>query len=99
MIKSCGGTLYADGTYEACGEHRKKLAALLARIDDAKESLSDAETARDNFLEPILVALGAKGGGVSHCSVNGDTVSIARTGSCRGRSSLRRIRSRRPRNT
>lgn len=57
---------------------------LINSIDEAKEKLSEAEDARDSFLEPILVVLEATGGGVSHCSIEQDRLHIVRTGSCRG---------------
>lgn len=60
------------------------LKSLMNSVDEAKEKLSDAEDARDVYLEPILVALGAKGGGISHCSVDQGTLHVTRSGSCRG---------------
>lgn len=61
-----------------------KLLELMSLFYDAQEDLSRAEEARDSFLEPILIALGATGGGVSSCSIDGDHLDIVRSGSCRG---------------
>lgn len=63
---------------------KPNLENLMSSVYEASEKLSDAESARDSFLEPILQALGATGGDISRCSVNGGELYIERTGSCRG---------------
>lgn len=60
------------------------LRALINAVDEAKEALSTAEDARDRFLDPILVILGATGGGISRCVPSGGNLHIGRTGSHRG---------------
>ncbi len=60
------------------------LVDLLNEISQAQDKVDEAEYARDAFLNPILTALGATGGGISRCHKSGDTLYIERTGSCRG---------------
>ena len=57
---------------------------LMSNVYKAKDELNTAEEARDCFLEPILQALGATGGGIDGCVVEGNKVYITRTGSTRG---------------
>jgi hypothetical protein len=61
-----------------------KLSDLMAAVDSAKEELDSAERARDEFLQPILVILGATGGGISHVSDYMGSLSVTREGSTRG---------------
>jgi len=57
---------------------------LMNKLEEAKSVASEAKNERDDFLEPILWALGATGGGISNCRKNRDELSITRSGSCRG---------------
>lgn len=57
---------------------------LMNAVYEAKGKLSEAEDSRDRFLEPILVALGATGGGIDRCDIDGERIHIGRAGSCRG---------------
>ena len=57
---------------------------LMNAVGEAKKRLGKAEASRDTFLDPILVALGAKGGGISRCSTWGEELHVTRSGSCRG---------------
>jgi len=57
---------------------------LMSSINKASENLSQAERARDRFLEPILEALGATVGSIAYCCVDGENLEITRTGSLRG---------------
>lgn len=58
---------------------------LMNAVSAAAEITQDAIAARDAFLEPILVALGADdGGGISGVWVGGDRLHVDRIGSCRG---------------
>lgn len=61
-----------------------KLSDVLEAVQLAKEAVSEAENARDAFLEPILAVLGATGGGIDHASDYMDELSITRVGSSRG---------------
>lgn len=54
------------------------LETLIAAIDEAHERVSDAESDRDNFLEPILEVLGAGYGEIFNCSIQEGTVFISK---------------------
>lgn len=57
---------------------------LLLKIEQAKDILESVEAERDEFLQPILVVLGATGGGIDHVLISGEFLHVTRIGSSRG---------------
>ena len=61
-----------------------KLFEVLGAVETAKEDLRQMEDERDKFLQPILVVLGATGGGIDYASVSDGELHVTRVGSTRG---------------
>lgn len=61
-----------------------QLAKLMSDVANAKDALSDAESQRDKFLEPIFNTLGITSGGIGSVSIYGESLHLERVGSTRG---------------
>lgn len=61
-----------------------KLKQLLIAVEDAKESLRQAEHELNAFLKPILTVLGVTDAVVSSCFTDGNILFVTQSGSCRG---------------
>lgn len=61
-----------------------KFLELLKEMEDAENSLEEKKNRLNEFLKPVIAALGVTSGFVSSCWTGENTVYLTLTGSCRG---------------
>jgi hypothetical protein len=61
-----------------------KFTKLLQKVTEAESKLSEAESTRDEFLNPILTVLGATGGSIDSVIWSEANLHVTRVGSTRG---------------